>query len=148
MNYTCPCTVKLHDIFKAKNALWISAYCVTVYIICNLILKYISKGMVYRCWVNEVWMVFYLRKLGTVYIFCCMSKWIVSSVTITAMAPVVTDGLRYPCKPSPCGSNAVCKQHQMAASCVCQHGYFGYPYVYVVGQSAFWTQTVHVIRHV
>ena len=50
-------------------------------------------------------------------------------MTIPAVAPVVTDGLRDPCNPSPCGSNAVCKQHQGAVSCVCQQGYIGDPYL-------------------
>lgn len=44
------------------------------------------------------------------------------------MAPVVTDGQRDPCNPSPCGPNAVCKQQQGAGSCVCLQGYFGDPY--------------------
>jgi hypothetical protein len=46
MNYTFACTMKLYDIFKAKNVLVIAVYCVMAYIICNLVLKYMSMGMV------------------------------------------------------------------------------------------------------
>lgn len=34
-----------------------------------------------------------------------------------------------PCNPSPCGSNAVCKERNGAGSCSCQPEYFGDPYV-------------------
>lgn len=33
-----------------------------------------------------------------------------------------------PCEPSPCGTNAVCKQHNGAGSCSCIQGYQGNPY--------------------
>jgi hypothetical protein len=46
MNYTFACTMKPCEIFKAKNALVISVYCVMAYIICSLVLKYMSMGMV------------------------------------------------------------------------------------------------------
>ena len=44
MDYTFACTMKLYDIFKAKNVFLISVYFVMAYIICNLVLKYM--GMV------------------------------------------------------------------------------------------------------
>lgn len=33
------------------------------------------------------------------------------------------------CEQNPCGINAICKERNNAASCVCQNGYFGDPYV-------------------
>lgn len=33
-----------------------------------------------------------------------------------------------PCSPSPCGPNAVCKEHNEAGSCSCIPEYFGNPY--------------------
>lgn len=46
MNYTVAYTMKLYDIFKAKNVLVISVYCVMAYIICNFVLKCMSMGVV------------------------------------------------------------------------------------------------------
>lgn len=34
-----------------------------------------------------------------------------------------------PCNPSPCGSNAICKEYNKAGSCTCLPEYFGDPYV-------------------
>jgi hypothetical protein len=34
-----------------------------------------------------------------------------------------------PCYPSPCGTNAVCKERNGAGSCSCMPNYFGDPYV-------------------
>lgn len=34
-----------------------------------------------------------------------------------------------PCVPSPCGANAICKEHQRAGSCVCLQDYIGNPYL-------------------
>lgn len=34
-----------------------------------------------------------------------------------------------PCNPSPCGSNALCKERNGAGSCVCMPEYFGDPYI-------------------
>lgn len=34
----------------------------------------------------------------------------------------------HPCNPSPCGSNALCKERNGAGSCICVEGYFGDPY--------------------
>lgn len=42
---------------------------------------------------------------------------------------VVFDEIRNPCNPSPCGSNAVCKQNYGAGSCACIQNYYGDPYV-------------------
>lgn len=39
-----------------------------------------------------------------------------------------TDEPRNPCNPSPCGSNAVCKERNGAGSCTCLPEYFGDPY--------------------
>lgn len=33
-----------------------------------------------------------------------------------------------PCNPSPCGSNAVCREQNKAGSCICLPNYFGNPY--------------------
>jgi len=33
-----------------------------------------------------------------------------------------------PCQPSPCGSNAICRERNGAGSCSCQPQYFGDPY--------------------
>lgn len=33
-----------------------------------------------------------------------------------------------PCLPNPCGTNAVCQERNVAASCVCVSGYIGNPY--------------------
>lgn len=41
---------------------------------------------------------------------------------------VVIEEPRNPCNPSPCGSNAVCKERAGAGSCTCLVGYFGDPY--------------------
>lgn len=41
----------------------------------------------------------------------------------------VVEAPRDPCNPSPCGSNALCKQRNGAGSCVCQKDFFGDPYV-------------------
>lgn len=35
---------------------------------------------------------------------------------------------RRPCEPSPCGSNAICRERNGAGSCSCQPQYFGDPY--------------------
>jgi len=37
---------ELYDIFTAKNVSVISVYCVMAYIICNLVLKYMTLGVV------------------------------------------------------------------------------------------------------
>lgn len=42
------------------------------------------------------------------------------------MRPVETP--RRPCEPSPCGSNAICRERNGAGSCSCQPQYFGDPY--------------------
>lgn len=34
-----------------------------------------------------------------------------------------------PCNPSPCGSNAICKEQNNAGSCTCLPEYYGDPYV-------------------
>lgn len=39
-----------------------------------------------------------------------------------------TEGPRNPCNPSPCGSNAVCRERNGAGSCSCLPEYFGDPY--------------------
>lgn len=39
-----------------------------------------------------------------------------------------TERPRDPCNPSPCGSNAVCRERNGAGSCVCLPEYFGDPY--------------------
>lgn len=36
---------------------------------------------------------------------------------------------RNPCNPSPCGTNAICKELNGAGSCTCINEYFGDPYV-------------------
>lgn len=36
--------------------------------------------------------------------------------------------IREPCRPSPCGINAVCRERNNAGSCSCLPGYFGDPY--------------------
>lgn len=36
--------------------------------------------------------------------------------------------IREPCRPSPCGVNAVCRERNNAGSCSCLPGYFGDPY--------------------
>lgn len=33
-----------------------------------------------------------------------------------------------PCTPSPCGSNAICREQDKVGSCICSEGYFGNPY--------------------
>ena len=35
---------------------------------------------------------------------------------------------RRPCEPSPCGSNAICRERNGAGSCTCRPQYFGDPY--------------------
>jgi hypothetical protein len=35
---------------------------------------------------------------------------------------------RHPCNPSPCGSNAICRERNSAGSCSCLPEYFGDPY--------------------
>ena len=47
--------------------------------------------------------------------------------TISAPEPVQEE--TDPCKPSPCGSNAVCRARERAAGCSCLPDYFGDPYV-------------------
>lgn len=42
---------------------------------------------------------------------------------------VPTEGPKNPCIPSPCGSNADCKEKNGAGSCVCQANYSGDPYI-------------------
>lgn len=41
---------------------------------------------------------------------------------------VPTEGPKMPCNPSPCGSNAICKERNGAGSCICLPEYFGDPY--------------------
>jgi hypothetical protein len=42
---------------------------------------------------------------------------------------VIRDEVREPCNPSPCGSNAICKERNGAGSCTCMKDYFGDPYI-------------------
>lgn len=42
---------------------------------------------------------------------------------------VYRDEIIEPCNPSPCGSNAICKERNGAGSCTCMKDYFGDPYV-------------------
>lgn len=44
---------------------------------------------------------------------------------IYTVVPVRSD----PCNPSPCGSNAICKERNGAGSCTCMQNYFGDPYI-------------------
>nr|CAD7425818.1 unnamed protein product [Timema monikensis] len=46
------------------------------------------------------------------------------ATTVTAVLELP----RNPCNPTPCGANALCKEHHGAGSCVCLTGYFGDPY--------------------
>lgn len=45
------------------------------------------------------------------------------------VAPPSTERPSDPCNPSPCGSNAICKERNGAGSCTCLKEYFGDPYV-------------------
>lgn len=47
----------------------------------------------------------------------------------TISVPPVQDLPSNPCYPSPCGSNAICKEHNNAGSCTCLPEYYGDPYV-------------------
>ena len=47
---------------------------------------------------------------------------------ILEVMPVISEGPKDPCNPSPCGANAVCRQRQGAGSCTCLQDYFGDPY--------------------
>lgn len=42
---------------------------------------------------------------------------------------IVIEQQRHPCNPSPCGSNAICKERNGAGSCICMQDYFGDPYI-------------------
>ena len=44
-------------------------------------------------------------------------------------AVIVRDEIPEPCNPSPCGSNAICKERNGAGSCTCMKEYFGDPYI-------------------
>lgn len=41
----------------------------------------------------------------------------------------VVQPIARPCDPTPCGSNAVCKERNGAGSCSCMPNYFGDPYI-------------------
>lgn len=41
----------------------------------------------------------------------------------------VIQPIAHPCNPTPCGSNALCKERNGAGSCVCMPNYFGDPYI-------------------
>lgn len=41
---------------------------------------------------------------------------------------IVVPERRHPCNPSPCGPNAICKEHNNVGSCTCLPEYFGDPY--------------------
>lgn len=34
-----------------------------------------------------------------------------------------------PCRPNPCGSNAICNKRNGAGSCICMQNYYGDPYI-------------------
>merc|ERR1712106_1023847 len=48
---------------------------------------------------------------------------------ITTLPPRLTTEKIDPCRPSPCGSNANCRNRNGAAACTCIQGYFGDPYI-------------------
>lgn len=48
--------------------------------------------------------------------------------TFLLVVTPVREESRNPCNPSPCGSNAVCKERNGAGSCTCLPDYFGDPY--------------------
>jgi len=60
---------------------------------------------------------------------CCLSTsedvCIINLILVT-VRPV--EAPRRPCEPSPCGSNAICRERNGAGSCSCQPQYFGDPY--------------------
>jgi len=51
------------------------------------------------------------------------------STLFPSLAPVIYDEPTHPCNPTPCGSNAVCKERNGAGSCSCLPEYFGDPYM-------------------
>lgn len=48
---------------------------------------------------------------------------------ISMFVVIYRDEIPEPCNPSPCGSNAICKERNGAGSCTCMQDYFGDPYV-------------------
>lgn len=50
-----------------------------------------------------------------------------SSTTQFLVTPNIVEPIN-PCNPSPCGANAICKEHNGAGSCTCLPEYFGDPY--------------------
>lgn len=59
-----------------------------------------------------------------IFVFCVCVIYPISSI----IAPPIRDERQDPCNPSPCGSNAVCKERNGAGSCTCMPEYFGDPY--------------------
>lgn len=48
--------------------------------------------------------------------------------SLSLVSFIVIEIPRNPCNPSPCGSNAICKERNGAGSCTCVKNYFGDPY--------------------
>jgi hypothetical protein len=61
---------------------------------------------------------------GTVYL--CVLR--VLSSCCQCHFSVIVDEPRHPCHPSPCGSNAICRERNGAGACQCLPEYFGDPY--------------------
>ena len=57
--------------------------------------------------------------------FLHSSKYLFKSFSATPARPEIID----PCRPSPCGVNAECRERNQAAACTCLPGLFGNPYI-------------------
>lgn len=70
-----------------------------------------------------------LHELRFFFIFLKIAVLLILPYTITSLlvAPIPDEPLNV-CQPSPCGSNAVCKERNGAGSCSCLPEYYGDPY--------------------
>lgn len=66
--------------------------------------------------------VIYTETYFSLFITNFISHW--CHLLATPLSPATVD----PCSPSPCGSNAVCKEFNGAGSCTCLQNYIGNPY--------------------
>lgn len=73
----------------------------------------------------------FVRFQKYVWTFCCVGTILIFSNYFYNFlsAPPPTEIPSNPCNPSPCGSNAVCKERNDAGSCSCLPEYFGDPYI-------------------
>lgn len=58
----------------------------------------------------------------------CLTGHIGDPFNFCSLTPIQQLEVISPCEPSPCGSNAICREQNGAGACLCQTDYLGNPY--------------------